>query len=555
MKKYPSSLDVSSEEFRSRKNRMLDLLTTLKTREKEVRRHYSEKALEKLRKRGKYPVRQKIEKILDPGTPFHEVGLFAAYDMYEDIPGGYPSAGTVIGVGTVSGRKAVIMANDPLVKSGAWVEMTCKKNLRAQELAMENRLPVIYMVDSAGVNLERQAEIFPDREHFGRIFRNNARMAAMGLPQISCVFGFCVAGGAYLPGMSSDLAMITEHSSMFLAGPFLVKAALGQEVDMETLGGATMHNHISGVADYQFDSEDEALQWIRDQMAAIGPAPAAPFDRIAAEEPAYDPDELLGILPHSSSGTYEVREIIARMVDGSRLEEYKPYYGQTIVTTFARMGGFTVGIVANQGKAVKKEMPPDHLGRPQPPQIQMGNVIYSDSANKATHFIMLCNERRIPLIFLHDVTGFMVGKMAENGGIIQDGSQFVNAQANSVVPKFSVIIRNSFGAGNYAMCGKAYDPRLIFSWPTAKLAVMDGGIAADTVMLTKRNLSDEERAAFRQKLVEKYAHEASPLFTAARMIVDGILDPRETRDALINGLEMAAHNPDIPPYVTGVMRM
>ncbi len=555
MKKFPSSLETSSEEFRSRKNRMLDLLTTLKTREKEVRQHYSEKALEKLRKRGKYPVREKIAKVLDPGTAFHEVGLFAAYDMYDDIPGGYPSAGTVIGVGTVSGRKAVIMANDPLVKSGAWVEMTCKKNLRAQELAMENRLPVIYMVDSAGVNLERQAEIFPDREHFGRIFRNNARMAAMGIPQISCVFGFCVAGGAYLPGMSSDLAMITEHSSMFLAGPFLVKAALGQEVDMETLGGATMHNHISGVADYQFDSEDEALQWIRDQMAAIGPAPETPFDRTSAEAPAYDPDELLGILPHSSSGTYDVREIIARMVDGSRLEEYKPHYGRTIVTAFARLGGFTVGIVANQGQAVKKEMPPDHLGRPQPPQIQMGNVIYSDSANKATHFIMLCNERRIPLIFLHDVTGFMVGKMAENGGIIQDGSQFVNAQANSVVPKLSVVIRNSFGAGNYAMCGKAYDPRLIFSWPTAKLAVMDGGIAADTVMLTKRNLSDEERAAFRQKLVEKYAEEASPIFTAARMIVDGIIDPRHTRDELINGLEMAAHNPDIPPYVTGVMRM
>ncbi len=555
MKKFPSSLETSSEEFRSRKNRMLDLLTTLKTREKEVRQHYSEKALEKLRKRGKYPVREKIAKVLDPGTVFHEVGLFAAYDMYDDIPGGYPSAGTVIGVGTVSGRKAVIMANDPLVKSGAWVEMTCKKNLRAQELAMENRLPVIYMVDSAGVNLERQAEIFPDREHFGRIFRNNARMAAMGIPQISCVFGFCVAGGAYLPGMSSDLAMITEHSSMFLAGPFLVKAALGQEVDMETLGGATMHNHISGVADYQFDSEDEALQWIRDQMAAIGPAPETPFDRTSAEAPAYDPDELLGILPHSSSGTYDVREIIARMVDGSRLEEYKPHYGRTIVTAFARLGGFTVGIVANQGQAVKKEMPPDHLGRPQPPQIQMGNVIYSDSANKATHFIMLCNERRIPLIFLHDVTGFMVGKMAENGGIIQDGSQFVNAQANSVVPKLSVVIRNSFGAGNYAMCGKAYDPRLIFSWPTAKLAVMDGGIAADTVMLTKRNLSEEERAAFRQKLVEKYAEEASPIFTAARLIVDGIIDPRHTRDELINGLEMAAHNPDIPPYVTGVMRM
>lgn len=420
---------------------------------------------------------------------------------------------------------------------------------------MENRLPIIYMVDSAGVNLERQAEIFPDRDHFGRIFRNNAKMAAMGIPQISCVFGFCVAGGAYLPGMSSDLAMISEHSSMFLAGPFLVKSALGQEVDLEHLGGASMHNAISGVADYQFDSEDQAFEWIRDQIAAVGPEPASPFERSAPAEPAYDPDELLGILPTNKTATYDVREIIARMVDGSAMQEYKANYGMTIVTAFARLGGFTVGIVANQGMAVKKEMPPDHLGRPQPPQIQMGNVIYSDSANKATHFIMLCNERCIPLIFLHDVTGFMVGKMAETGGIIQDGAQFVNAQANSVVPKLSVVIRNSFGAGNYAMCGKSYDPRLIFSWPTAKLAVMDGGIAADTVLLTKRDLNDEEKQAFRQKLVEKYEQEASPYYTAARMIVDGILDPRETRRELINGLELAAHNPDVPDYVTGVMRM
>ena len=554
MKPFESSLQVQSDEFKKRKNHMLNLLQVLQQRKNEIRTP-SEKAVEKLRKRGKYPAREKINRVLDPGATFHEIGLFAAYDMYADIPGGYPSAGTVVGIGTVSGKKAVIVVNDPLVKSGAWVEITCKKNLRAQEIAMENRLPIIYMVDSAGVNLERQAEIFPDRDHFGRIFRNNAKMAAMGIPQISCVFGFCVAGGAYLPGMSSDLAMISEHSSMFLAGPFLVKSALGQEVDLEHLGGASMHNAISGVADYQFDSEDQAFEWIRDQMAAVGPEPASPFERSAPAEPAYDPDELLGILPANKTATYDVREIIARMVDGSAMQEYKANYGMTIVTAFARLGGFTVGIVANQGMAVKKEMPPDHLGRPQPPQIQMGNVIYSDSANKATHFIMLCNERCIPLIFLHDVTGFMVGKMAETGGIIQDGAQFVNAQANSVVPKLSVVIRNSFGAGNYAMCGKSYDPRLIFSWPTAKLAVMDGGIAADTVLLTKRDLNDEEKQAFRQKLVEKYEQEASPYYTAARMIVDGILDPRETRRELINGLELAAHNPDVPDYVTGVMRM
>jgi acetyl-CoA carboxylase carboxyltransferase component len=554
MKVFESNLDTKSEEYKQRRSYLLQLLSEQNLRKKQIVVQPPE-AVEKLRQRGKYPAREKIRRVLDPGQEPLEIGLFAAWEMYQDIPGGYPSAGTIVQIGRVAGKLAVIVANDPLVKSGAWVEITCKKNLRAQEIAMANRLPIIYMVDSAGVNLERQAEIFPDRDHFGRIFRNNAKMAAMGIPQISVVFGFCVAGGAYLPGMSSDLAMITEHSSMFLAGPFLVKAAVGQEVDMETLGGASMHNAISGVADYRFDSEDEAFEFIRDQMALLGSGPRAPFDRITPEEPRYDPDELAGILPENATGTYEMREILARLVDGSRFEEFKPEYGPTIVTWFARIGGFAVGIVANQGMPVKRQMPPDHLGRPQPPQMQMGNVIYSDSANKATHFIMLCNERKIPLIFLHDVTGFMVGKQAETGGIIQDGAQFVNVQANSVVPKFSVVVRNSFGAGNYAMCGKAYDPRLIFCWPTAKLAVMDGGIAADTVLLTKKELSEAERKAFRQKLVDKYNDEASPYFISARMMVDGILDPRETRKMLITGLEMAAHNPEVPEFKTGVMRM
>lgn len=564
MKVFESTLNTKSPEYRQRRARMLELLTELNLRGKQIIEAPAP-AVAKLKQRGKYPAREKIRAVLDPG-PFGpalgreplEIGLFAAWDMYDDIPGGYPSAGTVVQIGKVAGKDAVIVANDPLVKSGAWVEITCKKNLRAQEIAMENRLPIIYMVDSAGVNLERQAEIFPDRDHFGRIFRNNAKMAAMGIPQIAVVFGFCVAGGAYLPGMSSDLAMITEHSSMFLAGPFLVKAAVGQEVDMETLGGASMHNAISGVADYRFDTEDEAFAFIRAQMALLGSHPRplhGGFDRIASEEPKVDPDELLGILPEENSGTYDMRDILARLVDGSRFEEFKPEFGKTLITCFARLGGFAVGIVANQGMTVKRTMPPDHLGRLQPPQVQMGNVIYSDSANKATHFIMLCNERRIPLIFLHDVTGFMVGKQAENSGIIQDGAQFVNVQANSVVPKFSVVIRNSFGAGNYAMCGKAYDPRLIFAWPTAKIAVMDGGIAADTVLLTKKELPESERKTFRQKLVEKYDQEASPYFTAARMMVDGILDPRETRKVLITGLELAAHNPEMPEFKTGVMRM
>ncbi|RMF62863.1 MAG: acyl-CoA carboxylase subunit beta [Calditrichaeota bacterium] len=554
MKKFESQLNKKSDEYKRRRSFMLTHLSELNLKLKKVKEK-DPRAVEKLRKRGKYPVREKVRRVIDPGTDVLEIGALAADDMYQDIPGGYPSGGSVVVVATVSGRKVVIMANDPLVKSGAWVETTCKKNLRAQEIAMENRLPIIYMVDSAGVNLERQAEIFPDKLHFGRIFRNNAKMAAMGIPQISCVFGFCVAGGAYLPGMSSDLAMVTNHSSMFLAGPFLVQSALGQVVDMETLGGASMHNRISGVADYQFDDEDSALQWIREQVAAIGQRPVAGFDRIASRDPAYDPDELLGILPDTPTGTYEMREIIARIVDESQFEEFKPHFGPTIVTCFARIGGFAVGIVANEGKTVYRQMPPDIHGNPQPPQVQIGNVIYSDSANKASHFIMLCNERLIPLVFLHDVTGFMVGKMAENNGIIKDGAEMVNVQANSVVPKFSIVVRNSFGAGNYAMCGKAYDPRLIFSWPTARLAVMDGGIAADTVLLTKKDLSDDEKKAFREKLVKKYEYEMSPYFSAARLVVDGVIDPRETRNTLIWGLEMAQHNPDIPEYKTGVLRL
>ncbi|MFQ5605668.1 MAG: acyl-CoA carboxylase subunit beta [bacterium] len=554
MKQFQSQLKLQSEEYKNRRGYMLTLLNELNLKMKEVKKT-NPKAVEKLRKRGKYPAREKIANIIDKGTEVLEIGALAADDMYHDIPGGYPSAGTNIVVATVCGRKVVIMVNDPLVKSGAWVETTCKKNLRAQEIAMENRLPIIYMVDSAGVNLERQAEIFPDKLHFGRIFRNNAVMAAMGIPQISCVFGFCVAGGAYLPGMSSELAMITKNSSMFLAGPFLVQSALGQVVDMQTLGGASMHNQISGVADYQFDTENEAFEWIRDQVRALAQKPLAGFHRTDSEAPAYDVDEILGILPNTPTGTYEMREIIARMVDGSRFEEFKPHFGQTVITCFARMGGFAVGIVANQGKPVYRQMPPDHNGNPQPPQVQIGNVIYSDSADKASHFIMLCNERLIPLIFLHDVTGFMVGKMAENTGIIKDGAEMVNVQANSVVPKFSVIVRNSFGAGNYAMCGKAYDPRLIFSWPTARLAVMDGGIAADTVLLTKKDMDEETRKKFREELIKKYEYEASPYYSAARLVVDGVIDPRETRKTLIWGLEMAQHNPDIPEYKTGVLRL
>ncbi len=554
MKKYRSNIDIESDEFKKRKAYLEELLVELKTKS-EITKSHDHSREERLMKKGKYPVREKIAKVLDKNATVTEIGLFAADGMYEEIKGGYKSGGVVTVIGEVSGKKCVVVANDPLVKSGAWVEITCKKNLRAQEIAMENHLPIIYMVDSAGVNLEHQAEIFPDKEHFGRIFRNNAKIAAMGIPQISCVFGYCVAGGAYLPAMSSEMAMITSNASMFLAGPFLVKAALGQDNDMESLGGAEMHNAVSGVADYQFDTEDEAFEWIREQMALIGAKKKLGLDRIESKEPALNPDELLGILPKNLGDKYDVREIIARIVDESKFEEYKPKYGKSIITCFARAGGFSVGIVANQGKPVKKEMPPDHTGKSQPPQIQMGNVIFSDSANKSTSFIMLCNERKIPLIFMHDVTGFMVGTTAENEGIIKDGAKFVNAQANSVVPKFTVILRNSFGAGNYAMCGKAYDPRLIVGWPTTRLAVMDGGIAANTVLLTKKDLSESEKEEFYEKIKSKYDKEMSPYYVAARLMLDAVIDPRDTRNVLIQGLEMADSNPDMPEYVTGILRI
>ena len=554
MKKYKTTIDSKSDEFKKRKTYMEKLLDELKAKSESTKSHDPSR-VERLLKKGKYPVREKISKVLDKGAPVTEIGLFAADGMYKEIKGGYKSGGVVTVIGEISGKKCVVVANDPLVKSGAWVEISCKKNLRAQEIAMENHLPIIYMVDSAGVNLEHQAEIFPDKEHFGRIFRNNAKIAAMGIPQISCVFGYCVAGGAYLPAMSSEMAMITGNASMFLAGPFLVKAALGQENDAETLGGAKMHNAVSGVADYQFDTEDEAFEWIRERMALLGSKQKLGLDRIEPKDPSLDPEELLGILPNNLGDKYDIRDIIARIVDESKIEEYKAQYGKTIVTCFARLGGFSVGIVANQGKPVKKEMPPDHTGKSQPPQIQMGNVIFSDSANKATSFIMLCNERKIPLIFLQDVTGFMVGTKAENEGIIKDGAKFVNVQANSVVPKFTVILRNSFGAGNYAMCGKAYDPRLIIGWPTTRLAVMDGSIAANTVLLTKKNLSDSEKKEFYEKIKNKYDEEMSPYYVAARMMLDAVIDPRDTRNILIQGLEVAENNPDMPEYVTGTLRI
>ena len=554
MKMYKTTIDPKSDEFKKRKTHMEKLLGELEAKSESTKSHDPSR-VERLLKKGKYPVREKISKVLDKDAPVTEIGLFAADGMYKEIKGGYKSGGVVTVIGEISGKKCVVVANDPLVKSGAWVEISCKKNLRAQEIAMENHLPIIYMVDSAGVNLEHQAEIFPDKEHFGRIFRNNAKLAAMGIPQISCVFGYCVAGGAYLPAMSSEMAMITGNASMFLAGPFLVKAALGQDNDAEALGGAEMHNAVSGVADYQFDTEDEAFEWIREQMALIGSKQKLGLDRIEPKDPSLDPEELLGILPKNLGDKYDIRDIIARIVDESKIEEYKPQYGKTIVTCFARLGGFSVGIVANQGKPVKKEMPPDHTGKSQPPQIQMGNVIFSDSANKATSFIMLCNERKIPLIFLQDVTGFMVGTKAENEGIIKDGAKFVNAQANSVVPKFTVILRNSFGAGNYAMCGKAYDPRLIIGWPTTRLAVMDGGIAANTVLLTKKNLSDSEKKEFYEKIKKKYDEEMSPYYVAARMMLDAVVDPRDTRNILIQGLEVAENNPDMPEFVTGTLRI
>ena len=529
----------------------LELLRKLQDTLKRIGEGGGKNAVQKHKEKGKMTARERIQALIDPKSYFLEIGALAAEGMYAE-QGGCPSAGVVIGIGTVSDRLCMIVANDATVKAGAWFPMTGKKNLRAQEIAMENHLPLIYLVDSAGVFLPMQDEIFPDKEHFGRIFRNNAVISAMGIPQIAAIMGPCVAGGAYLPIMSDEALIVEGTGSVFLAGPYLVKSAIGEDVDAETLGGASMHSEISGVTDYQLPDDESCLKKIRYLMGQLGPAPKAGFNRIPAVKPQVSEKKLMEILPDERNKPYDIREILKVIVDDGNLEEYKEGYGKTIVTAYARVDGWAVGIVANQRMVVKTKKG----------EMQFGGVIYSDSADKAAHFMMNCNQKKIPIIFFQDVTGFMVGSKSEQGGIIKDGAKMVNVMANTTVPKITFIIGNSYGAGNYAMCGKAYDPRLIFAWPSAQIAVMGGAQAAKTLLqiqvaaLEKKGekITPEAEAEWLQRITEKYQAQTSPYYAAARLWVDGIIDPRDTRKIISQALEMADHNPEIKPFNMGVIR-
>ena len=507
-----------------------------------------EKALEKLHSQGKLSARERIDYLLDKDKPRVEIGAFAAEGMYKEY-GSCPSAGVVVEIGYVRGHQVIVVANDATVKAGAWFPMTCKKNLRAQEIAMENRLPIIYLVDSAGVFLPLQDEVFPDKEHFGRIFRNNAQMSSEGIVQIAAVMGSCVAGGAYLPIMSDEALIVNKTGSIFLAGSYLVKAAIGEDIDNETLGGATTHCQISGVTDYQCENDQDALEVIKNLVDKIGESSKAGFSRIKSAKPKLNPADIYGILPQSRTQPYD----ILRLVDDSEWEEYKEGYGQTILTGYARIDGWAVGIVANQRKVVKTKKG----------EMQVGGVIYSDSADKATRFIANCNQKKIPLVFLQDVTGFMVGSKSEHGGIIKDGAKLVNAVANSVVPKFTIIVGNSYGAGNYAMCGKAYDPRLIVAYPSANLAVM-GGVQAAKVLLQietatlKRKgetLSPEREQELLENIQKKYDEQTSPYYAAAHLWVDAIIDPLDTRQWISMGIEAANGAPLKKAFNMGVLQV
>ena len=533
-------------------------LQELQVRFQQIALGGGQKAIAKQHEKNKLTARERIAYLLDPGAPFTEIGAFAGWAMYEE-QGGCPAGGTVAGIGWVSGRQCVVVANDQTVKAGAWFPITGKKNLRLQEIAMENRLPVIYLVDSAGVFLPMQDEIFPDKEHFGRVFRNNARMSAMGITQIAAVMGACVAGGAYLPIMSDETLMVEGNGSVFLAGPYLVKAAIGENVDAETLGGAVTHTEISGIADYKFKTEQECLDQVKKIMSKLGAGPTAGFSRTGPLPPVKDPATLSGILPPDPAKPYDVLEVIDRLVDaaadgnGSSLEQFKQDYGRTIVCGYARLDGWAVGIVANQGKIVKSRKG----------EMQMGGVIYNDSADKAARFILNCNQKKIPLLFLQDVTGFMVGSRSEHAGIIKDGAKMVNAVANSVVPKFTVITGNSYGAGNYAMCGKAYDPRLIVAWPSARIAVMGGEQAAKTLLQIQvagmkakgKEISAAQEQELLQQIKSRYNEQASIYYAAARLWVDAIIDPADTRALIAEGIRAANQNPGIDALKTGVFQV
>ncbi|WP_417443824.1 acyl-CoA carboxylase subunit beta [Joostella sp.] len=510
-----------------------------------------EKRIEKLHSQGKMTARERIDYILDKDTNSIEIGAFAGDGMYEEH-GGCPSGGVVVKIGYIRGKQCIVVANDATVKAGAWFPITGKKNLRAQEIAIENRLPIIYLVDSAGVYLPMQDEIFPDKEHFGRIFRNNAIMSSMGITQIAAVMGSCVAGGAYLPIMSDEAIIVDKTGSIFLAGSYLVKAAIGENIDNETLGGATTHSEISGVTDYKAKDDKDALDTIKNIVDKIGDFDKAGFSRIKSIKPLENEKDIYGILPKSRTEQYDMNAIIARLVDANSFEEYKEGFGKTIITGYARIDGWAVGIVANQRKVVKTKKG----------ELQFGGVIYSDSADKATRFIANCNQKKIPLVFLQDVTGFMVGSKSEHGGIIKDGAKMVNAVSNSVVPKFTVVIGNSYGAGNYAMCGKAYDPRLIFAWPSAALAVMGGSQAAkvllqiETASLKKKGeeITKEKEDELFNKIKSRYDEQTSPYYAAARLWTDAVIDPLDTRKWISMGIEAANHAPIEKQFNMGVIQ-
>lgn len=528
------------------------LLSDLKQKFATVKLGGGEKRIEKLHAEGKLTARERIEYLLDKDTQSIEIGAFAGDGMYAEH-GGCPSGGVVVVMGYVSGKQCIVVANDATVKAGAWFPITGKKNLRAQEIAMENRLPIIYLVDSAGVYLPMQDEIFPDKEHFGRIFRNNAQMSSMGITQIAAVMGSCVAGGAYLPIMSDEALIVDKTGSIFLAGSYLVKAAIGESIDNETLGGATTHCEISGVTDYKAKDDRDALDTIRNIVDKIGSYDTAGYSRTKAEKPTLDEKDIYGILPKARNEQYDMMEIIKRLVDNSDFEEYKAGYGQTIITGYARIDGWAVGIVANQRKVVKSKKG----------EMQFGGVIYSDSADKATRFIANCNQKKIPLVFLQDVTGFMVGSKSEHGGIIKDGAKMVNAVSNSVVPKFTIVIGNSYGAGNYAMCGKAYDPRLIAAWPSAELAVMGGAQAAKVLLQIEASslkargeeLTPEKEAELFDRIKAKYDAQVSPYYAAARLWTDAIIDPLDTRKWVSMGIEAANHAPITRAFNLGVIQV
>jgi acetyl-CoA carboxylase carboxyltransferase component len=528
------------------------LMETMRETEEEIKLGGGSARIEKEHKKGKMTARERVDFLLDEGAEFDEIGLWAAYEMYEK-EGGCPSAGVVAGIGTVQGRRCMLVANDATVKAGAWFPMTAKKNLRAQEIAIENHLPIIYLVDSAGVYLPMQDEIFPDKEHFGRIFRNNAVISAKGIPQIAAIMGSCVAGGAYLPIMSDEALIVDGTGSVFLAGSYLVKAAIGENVDNETLGGASTHTEISGVTDYKMKDDTECLQTIRRLVKNLGPSERAGFTRHESIEPEIDANEMVKDFPKDRNRPYDVHNVIKGLIDAETFVEYKKGYGQTIVTGYARIDGWSVGIVANQRTVVKSKQG----------EMQIGGVIYSDSADKAARFIMNCNQKKIPIIFLQDVTGFMIGKRSEHGGIIKDGAKMVNAVANSTVPKITIITGNSYGAGNYAMCGKAYDPRFIYAWPTAQIAVMGGTQAAKVLTQIKvsslekkgKEITDEARNEILEKIKSRYDKQTDVRYAAARLWVDGIIKPSDTRMKISRAITDANHNPDIDEFKTGVMQV